>query len=128
LESSASFLGCSYNEADSESVGEEACMTKRVSTAQAKAQLSALLEEVANQGAHYIIERRGRPVAALVSIADLKRLLESQEHRAAPQPQGALALVGAWGDILTNEEIDAMVADIYAARERDTGRPVDLDD
>ena len=42
-------------------------------------------------------------------------------------PQGALALIGAWGEI-DDHEIDAMVEDIYAARRLDTGRPVELED
>lgn len=42
-------------------------------------------------------------------------------------PQGALALIGAWGEI-DDQEVDAMVKDIYAARRLDTGRPVELED
>jgi prevent-host-death family protein len=160
-------------------------MTKRVSSAQAKAQFSALVAQVADGGEHVIIERRGKPLAALVSVDELQRLeivagrgaadndtpppslppwigawgdlltdeeidtfiadvaeargrplaasasVDEQERidvgRApAAQPQGALALVGAWADALTDEEINAFVADVYAARERDLGRPVDL--
>jgi hypothetical protein len=43
------------------------------------------------------------------------------------RPQEALALVGAWGEFVGDEEIDTMVGEIYAARDRDTGRPVDLE-
>ena len=42
-------------------------------------------------------------------------------------PQGALALVGAWGEI-DDQEVDAMVKDISTARRLDTGRPVELED
>lgn len=42
-------------------------------------------------------------------------------------PQGALALVGAWGEF-NDREIDAMVEEIYAARRLDTGRDVELED
>jgi hypothetical protein len=35
--------------------------------------------------------------------------------------------VGAWSDI-SDEEIDAFIADIYAQRDKDTGRPVSLED
>jgi hypothetical protein len=31
------------------------------------------------------------------------------------------------GEFVEDDEIDAMLEEIYAARERDTGRPVDLD-
>jgi hypothetical protein len=37
--------------------------------------------------------------------------------------KGALALVGAWAS-MTDEEIDAFIAHVYAERAKDTGRPV----
>ena len=43
------------------------------------------------------------------------------------RPEGALALVGAWGE-LDDQEVDALVEEIYAARRRDTGRSVELED
>ena len=101
-------------------------MSKRVSAAEAKAQLSALVAEVAYGGQHIIIERRGKPLAALVSIKELERL----ERDSAPQPEfrGFLELAGAWGDILSDEEIDEFIAHIYAEREKDMGRPVILEE
>jgi len=100
-------------------------MTTRVSVAKAKAELSALMAAVAYQGRHVIIERRGRPMAALVSVDDLEQL--DRVRAASVRPRGALALIGAWSDV-DDREIEAMVADIYAAREQDTGRPVELGD
>lgn len=99
-------------------------MAKRVSAAQAKAQLSSLVAKVAYAGEHYVIERRGKPLAALVSMEDLG-LLE-QCRATSPRPQGALALVGAWREV-EDAEVDAMLADVYAERERDAGRPVELE-
>ena len=98
-------------------------MADKVSAARAKAQLSALMAEVAYGGKRFIIERRGKPLAALVSMEDLE-CLEQGEATSASSP-GFLALVGAWAE-LGNEEIDALVAHIYAEREKDLGRPVDL--
>jgi prevent-host-death family protein len=83
-----------------------------------------LVAEVACGGQCAIIERRGKPLAALVSLADLERL--EQEHATAARPTGALALVGAWRD-MPDEELDALLADIYTVRERDQGRPVQLE-
>ncbi|MCL0092623.1 type II toxin-antitoxin system Phd/YefM family antitoxin [Dehalococcoidia bacterium] len=98
-------------------------MDKRVSVsaAQAKAQFSSLMAEVAYGGKHVIIERRGKPVAALVSTTDLEHLEQGQATSA--QPQGALALVGAWREV-EDEDLDALIADIYTGREQDTGRLV----
>ena len=103
----------------------EAALTTTVSTAQAKSGLSALVSRVAYGGEHVIIERRGKPLAALVSVADLE--LIERERASSAEPRGALALVGAWSD-MGDEQIDALVADIYAERERETGRRVEFED
>ena len=100
-------------------------MATRVSVAQAKAELSALMAAVAYQGQRVVIERRGKPMAALVSVDDLEQI--DGERATSARPRGALALIGAWGD-LGDRKIEAMVADIYAAREQDTGRHVELED
>ena len=99
-------------------------MAKRVSAAQAKAQLSALSAEVAFGGQQVIIERRGRPLVALVSMADLE-LLE-QVRSTAALPRGALALVGAWKEA-SDDELDSFVEDIYACRVLDAGRSVEIE-
>ncbi len=99
-------------------------MTKRINAAQAKAHLSELIAKVAYGGEHYVIERRGKPVAALVSVDDLERLEEGRTT--STRPRGALALLGAWREV-DEGDIDALVADIYSERARDTGRPVSLD-
>ena len=49
-----------------------------------------------------------------------------QEPAAPARPQGALALVGAWREF-SDEEIESLIEEIYAAREKDTGRRVELD-
>lgn len=98
-------------------------MAKRVSSTDAKAHFSELMAGVEFQGERVIIERRGRPVAALVSVKDLRQLEKSPR---VDEPSGALALVGTWADILSDKQIDEMVEHIYSERERDLGRPVDL--
>jgi prevent-host-death family protein len=99
-------------------------MTKRVSAAQAKAHLSDLMAKVAYGGEQYIIERRGKPLAALVSVDDLERL--EQGRATSARPRGALAIVGAWREV-DDRDLDALLADIYSARAKDTGRPVTLE-
>jgi prevent-host-death family protein len=106
-------------------LAKEVVMASRVSAAQAKAQLSELVSNVAHQGSHYIIERRGKPVAALVTVGELEELERMRPK--AERSLGALALVGAWREA-GDEWIDDMVATIYAERDRDTGRPVELDE
>lgn len=99
-------------------------MTKRISAAQAKAHLSELMAQVAYGGEHYVIERRGKPLAALVSVDDLERL--EQGLATSARPQGALAIVGAWREV-DDQDLDGLIADIYSQRARDTGRPVSLE-
>ena len=89
-------------------------MTKKVSTTQAKAQFSALVADVAHGGGHVVIERRGKPLAALVSIDDLARL--EQRLTTSAKPLGALALVGAWREV-GDKELDSLITHIYAERE-----------
>ncbi len=100
-------------------------MTKKVSAAEAKSKLSALVAEVAFGGQHVVIERRGKPLAALVTIDELESL--EQVRALSPHPRGALALVGLWKDV-PDEELDRLLSDVYKAREQDTGRPVHLED
>ena len=69
-----------------------------------------------------MIERRGRPVAALVSIDDAAALEETRPSTASA-PRGALALIGAWSEV-GDEVIERLVDEIYTARDLDVGRPV----
>ncbi len=95
---------------------------KRVSAAHAKAHLSELMAEVAYGGERILIERHGKPYVALVRVNDL----DGTHYPTSPNPKGALALVGLFGDI-PDEEIDAVFREIQEARERDLGRPVELE-
>ena len=101
-------------------------MAEKVKVTVAKAHLSALMARAGYGGERFLIERRGRPLAALVGVEDLERL-EGERGGVSlrSRPRGALALVGAWGEFVENDEIDAILEDIYAGRERDTGRAVE---
>ena len=99
-------------------------MVKKINAAQAKAQFSSLLAEVAYGGQQIIIERRGKPFAALVSVDDLKQL--ERYRTTSAKPQGALALVGSWREI-EDRDMDSLIVDIYVQREKDLGRPVEFE-
>lgn len=99
-------------------------MTEKIKVTEAKAHLSALMSRVGYGKERFVIERRGRPLAALVGIEDLERL-EKELSNTASRPLGAIALVGAWGEA-EERDLDAVLDEIYAERERDTGRPEDL--
>ena len=64
--------------------------------------------------------RRGPEVAAIVGVEELARL----DRPSAEPPMGAMALVGLWHEV-ADTDIDTLLADIYAERERDAGRQVE---
>ena len=97
---------------------------KKVNAAEAKTQLADLMAEVASGNQRVLIQQKGAAPVALVSLADLARL--EREDGTGWESLGLLSLVGAWSD-LSDEEIDQFIADIYASREADMGRPVELD-
>ena len=67
-------------------------MSKNVSIAEAKAQLSFCVRE-AERGEPILITRHGKPVAALVAAADLDQL--ERLRKAGPQ-SGLASLAGGW--------------------------------
>ena len=93
-------------------------MLRRVSVGEAEVHLADLLKEITDCEASIVIEREGRPIAALVSV-DRLDVVPTDEN------QGTLAVVGI-GEGPSDEAIDKMIADLYAARDRDISRPVDL--
>ncbi len=99
-------------------------MAKRIRLGDAKAKFSAIVDEVLHDREHYIIERRGRPVAAIVRVEECERIESAQGN--VLRPAGALALVGAWGEV-DDRVIDAFLQDVFAGRERDTGRRITLE-
>lgn len=98
-------------------------MATRVSLAEAKAKLSAVVDDVRRTSRRYLIERHGRPAAAIISVEELERLEVSDLLR--PNPAGALALVGAWSDV-SDEAIEEFLDDVLRSRTEDAGRPVHL--
>ncbi len=99
---------------------------RHVAASEAKATFSALIEGVQHRGERYVIERHGKPAAALVSVDELERLGASRGTR--PGMDGGLGLIGLLADYMTDEEIDEMVDQIYEDRRRNLPRPVDTSD
>jgi prevent-host-death family protein len=84
-----------------------------VSTAEAKRRFSELVDRV-GEGESFLVSRRGRPAVALVPPAP--ELFERREP-----PRGLASLAGALAEW---DELDADVAEIYAARSASDDRPV----
>lgn len=89
-----------------------------ISVAEAKSHLSELIAKSAHGYERFIITRRNRPVAAIVSIEDLKIIEQHQER------QGLAAVAGSWSDFT---EIANALGDIAEFRRQGgTGRDVSL--
>lgn len=58
-------------------------MTREIPVTQARAELAELVNRVAYSGERVVLTRHGRPLAALVSAADLELLQALSENRVA---------------------------------------------
>jgi len=90
----------------------------QVSVAEAKSRLSELIAKSAHGHERIIITRRDKPVAALVSLDDLKIIEQHQEI------QGLAAVASSWQDF---EEVAATLDDLAGLRRQGgKGRDVSL--
>jgi prevent-host-death family protein len=96
------------------------------STADVKARLSEMISKVAYGPERLIVLRRGKPVAALVSLQDLRRL-EALDARASNQTVAdvhpIMRAFGGWAD---RSDLDELLTEIYADRDAALGREVEL--
>ena len=83
-------------------------MTETINVADAKKRLSELMSRVAYNRERFLVQRRGKPMAALVSAEDLA-LLEQQNAPA----RGLLSAVGACAEF---DGFDLMIENIYVQR------------
>ena len=89
-----------------------------VSVAKAKSHLSELLAKSAYKNEKFIITRRNKPIAALVSLRDLQLIEQHQERK------GLAAAAGKWKDF---EEVAQFIEDLDALRLKGgTGRDVSV--
>ncbi|MCI5137446.1 MAG: type II toxin-antitoxin system Phd/YefM family antitoxin [Candidatus Electrothrix sp. AR1] len=87
-----------------------------VSVANAKSHLSELIAKSCYAHERFIITKRDKPVAALVSLEDLQ-IIEQHEER-----QGLASLVGQWKDF---EEVGEQISDLHQLR-KDVGTRKDV--
>lgn len=95
-------------------------MTKKIGVAEVKKQFSVVISEVSLKGEHFIIERKGKPMAAMVSVKELEMI---EDPKIREKKKGLLAAIGAWKDF---DGLEKMVMTIYGergkAKERGVGR------
>ena len=100
-------------------------MLSSISTVEVKTHLSAWLNRVAFKNERLIVLRRGKPVAALVSVDDLHRL-EALDAKADEENASSHPIMRAFGGWADRDDLDDLVAEIYADRQAATGRDVSL--
>ncbi|MBI2912032.1 MAG: type II toxin-antitoxin system Phd/YefM family antitoxin [Chloroflexi bacterium] len=104
-------------------------MTTTLSVAEAKARFSDLMARAVHRGERFLIARRGRPMVALVSAADLEKLEQAErsteaglEGKVSPPH---MAMVGALADFPEYIEI---LEEIVRDRQKEMPRPFSFDD
>ena len=91
-------------------------MSKNIGVAEVKKSFSAVISEVSLKGEHFVIEKKGKPMAALVSVQDLQRIEDSKEKE---KKKGLLVAIGAWEDF---EDLENTVSAIYERRKKSKDR------
>jgi prevent-host-death family protein len=91
-------------------------MAKNIGVAEVKKSFSEVMSKVSLKGEHFVIEKKGKPMAALVSVQELQRIEGSKEKE---KKKGLLAAIGAWEDF---EDLESTVSAIYARRKKSKDR------
>ncbi len=79
-----------------------------VSVAEIRSHLSELIAKSAYAGERFVITKRNKPIAALVSLEDL-RIIEQHEQR-----QGLASIAGKWKDF---EEVGEQIKGLRGAKQ-----------
>lgn len=94
-------------------------MQKNIGVAEVKKHFSEVVNEVSMRGKHFVIERKGKPVAAMVSLKELEFI---EKERRQEKGKGLLAALGAWEDF---KGLGKVVDDIYSSRRKAKDRKVE---
>lgn len=89
--------------------------TSKISVAEAKSNFSEYIARVAFANEKIIITKRGKPIAGLVSINDIKRLKNENETA------GLKKIIGKWDNF---EEIEPEIKRIFIKRSEEKPRDV----
>lgn len=101
-------------------------MTTTFNTAEVKARLSELVGRVILNHERLVVLRRGKPVAALVSIEDLHRLEALDAADTSHEDLNVHPVMRAFGGWADRQDLDELVDEIYAIRNTAPGRDVEL--
>jgi len=93
-------------------------MAKVVGVAEAKKKFSEIMSDIVYRGEHFIVERKGRPMIAMVNISELEKLEQ------IPKVEGKRGLLAAIGALEEFRELNKIIEDIYRARKKAKDRRI----
>lgn len=93
-------------------------MVKNLGVAEVKKSFSTVISRVSLKGEHFVIEKKGKPMAALVTIQDLQQIAGAGEKK---PNKGLLAAIGAWEDF---QDLEKTIGAIYGQRKKSKDRGV----
>lgn len=100
-------------------------MTRKVSAAEAKRKFSELVSRVQYSGDTIVIEKRGKPAAALVKFEDLALLTKARgDTKDRDRPGAILECAGLFADF---PEWEQSMKEVVASRRRSRPRKVRID-
>lgn len=91
----------------------------KMGVAEVKKHFSVVISRVSLNKEQFVIEKKGKPMAALVSMEDLEII---EGLRKAEQRKGLLAAIGAWEDF---DNFDKIITHIYDGRIESKDREVE---
>ncbi len=94
-------------------------MSKTIGVADVKKNFSAVINEVSLKGEHFIIEKKGKPMVAMVSIKELEHFEDAQKKG---EKKGLLSAIGAWEDF---DNLEQVISDIYRKRSKAKDRTIE---
>jgi prevent-host-death family protein len=98
----------------------EIFMTEEINIANAKKRLSEIIDRASSSGTRFILKKRKKPIAAIVSIRDLDNIKLKENF----EKKGTLLKASeAWAEFESLEEI---IQDIYLVRLLSVDRAVEL--
>lgn len=91
----------------------------KMGVAEVKKHFSVVISRVSLNKEQFVIEKKGKPMAAVVSMEDLEII---KGLRKAEQRRGLLAAIGAWEDF---DNLDRIITHIYDGRIESKDREIE---
>jgi prevent-host-death family protein len=102
-------------------------MLKTISSSDLRAQIKRVLNEVGYGQSQYIVERFGDPIAAIISVEDLRLLQTAKQRRSAAMLRELVADLRARGSTVGPDGLQALIEEARTEFYSLQGSPSDGD-